>query len=135
MKKFVILILMGIFVFASDISNVYAATALTDGTNVATGDVTIANTPTFARQTAVITFTTSNNVSVGFDSSAATSAENYTVGAAHKSGNTAYGMDSTGGPTYYKARTAVGTAPTYADMGPPAASATGAAIWTGWTAQ
>lgn len=131
MKKLGLLVLITAFVFTVSVVEVYAATALTTGGTPATGDVTIA-LATFARQTTGITFTSSNTVYVNF--AVSTSKENYTVSACHKNGNKAYGMDSTGGPTWYIATTA-GTTPTFAIMGPVAASDTGAATWTSWTAQ
>lgn len=135
MKKIVILALMGIFVFASG-NYAEAVTTLTTATAPGTGAVEIA-IGTFAKQdTAVVSFTTSVNSYVGFTVSA--SEENYTVISGHKMGDSSYGMDSTGGPTYKKAR--AGSAGAVPSDVAPAASATGAdnsATWTagGWTAQ
>lgn len=137
MKKLSLSLLIIAFVFAASIGEVYAAATTSNlvgaagqGGAGATGSLTI-TASTFARQSADLTFTTSNLVYLSVSTSAATLAENYTVTAGHKSGDKAYGMDSTGGPVYAITKTAGSATITVA----PAASATGSATWSGWTAQ
>ncbi|MEK7845936.1 MAG: hypothetical protein AAB257_03125 [Nitrospinota bacterium] len=139
MKKLSLSVLIIAFVLTASIVELYAAAttaslvgAAAAGGAGATGSLNI-TASTFARQSADLSFTTSNLVYLSVSTSAATLAENYTVTAGHQSGNKAYGMDSTGGPIYAATKTAGSATITVA----PAASATGAATWatTTWTAQ
>lgn len=132
MKKLSLLVLTIAFVFTVSAAEVYAATTtITAAGTGATADIAIANTPTFSKQTAVVSFTTSSNVYVAFDVSATPSAEYFTVAAGHLNGDKEYAMGNSGGTMYYRTRTP-GTASIYA---PPTISTAGAMTTTGWTPQ
>lgn len=130
MKKVSLLILITTLIIGVGSGLVYAA-ALTAASNTAVGGdgaITAIEAGSFARQTASLNFTASNDVNL--EVFVSTSRENYTASAGHTNGDKSYALASSGGGVYYQTK-AAGTAHS-ADA--PTIDDAGAVTWTGWTA-
>lgn len=135
MKRISLSILIATLIFSLGAGVVLATDLGTTSTTLGTGStaaspVTIDNGE-LSRQTAAVTFITSQNVYMAATLSAASTAEYFVVSGAHLNGDKEYAMASSGGGVYWIAKAAGSSTLT----GAPVITTAGVATWTGWTAQ